>query len=90
MKDLLEIFTLFRNQEAVEEECTSWWRRNGASNKKSGGNKKSRGGKYMSRKARSEVPELPPIFGAVAELPPSLGSAGMGSEDYVEEGEGQC
>ena len=37
-----------------------------------------------------EVPELPPIFGVGAELPPSLGSAGMGSEDYVEEGEGQC
>ena len=52
--------------------------------------KKSGGGKYMSRKARSEVPELPPIFGVGAELPPSLGSAGMGSEDYVEEGEGQC
>ena len=52
--------------------------------------KNSGGGKYMSRKARSEVPELPPIFGVGAELPPSLGSAGMGSEDYVEEGEGQC
>ena len=73
--DLLQIFTRLREEDGIDEECMLWWKQNGVTKKKNSTRKS------MSKRATSEVPELPPLFGSVPELPPSLESAGLGKED---------